>query len=99
MRLTLGCLLADQLGLELRRVGSGKRMTFGPGEAALSEWMAENALVVWHVCERPWEVEERLISELCLPFNLDRNRANAFHPVLSGIRRIAKERARVLPVL
>jgi hypothetical protein len=32
LRLTLGCLL----GLELRRVGSGKRMTFGKaGEATL----------------------------------------------------------------
>ncbi|MGW1030341.1 GIY-YIG nuclease family protein [Streptomyces sp. NPDC002577] len=34
LRLTLGCLL----GLELRRVGSGKRMTFGKaGEATLSQ--------------------------------------------------------------
>ncbi|MEU6812984.1 GIY-YIG nuclease family protein [Streptomyces sp. NPDC046831] len=37
LRLTLGCLL----GLELRRVGSGKRMTFGrAGETTLSQWMA-----------------------------------------------------------
>lgn len=28
----LGCLLAQQLGSELRRVGSGQRMTFGAGE-------------------------------------------------------------------
>ena len=39
LRLTLGCLLADQLGIELRRVGSGTRLTFGDGEQALSEWM------------------------------------------------------------
>src|SRR5690349_21553374 len=32
LRPTLRCLLADQLGTELRRVGSGNRMTFGPGE-------------------------------------------------------------------
>ncbi len=35
-RLTLGCLLADELGLQLRRVGSGKRRTFtNPGEVVL----------------------------------------------------------------
>jgi hypothetical protein len=35
LRLTRGCLLAQQLGIELRRVGSGKRMTFGAGERIL----------------------------------------------------------------
>ncbi|MER6923283.1 GIY-YIG nuclease family protein [Streptomyces spiralis] len=40
LRLTLGCLF----GLELRRVGSGTRLTFGRvGEARLSQWMAANA--------------------------------------------------------
>jgi GIY-YIG catalytic domain-containing protein len=53
LRLTLGCLLAKQFGIEMRRVGSGKRMTFGPGEAALSEWMGRNAFVAFHVCEKP----------------------------------------------
>src|SRR5690349_422197 len=36
LRLTLGCLLADSLGIELRRVGSGKRRTFADGERTLS---------------------------------------------------------------
>lgn len=66
LRLTLGCLLANKLGIELRSVGSGNRMTFGPGEAKLSEWMAENASVVFHVCERPWETEAELIPSVCL---------------------------------
>lgn len=44
LRKTLGCLLADEFGIQLRRVGSGSRMTFGAGEQALSAWMAENAL-------------------------------------------------------
>ncbi|MFD6277776.1 GIY-YIG nuclease family protein [Streptomyces sp. NPDC060209] len=49
LRLTLGCLL----GLELRRVGGGKRMTFGKeGEAALSQWMAENARECPNVLDR-----------------------------------------------
>jgi hypothetical protein len=98
LRLTLGCLLADQLGIKLRRVGSGKRMTFGPGEAVLSDWMSENALVGWQVCDEPWMLEKRLLSEVCLPLNLDQNRQNSFHPVLAAIRATAKREARDLPI-
>ena len=53
LRLTLGCLLSERLGVELRRVGSGKRMTFSQGEEALSNWMGENAYVSWIVHEEP----------------------------------------------
>lgn len=52
LRLTLGCLLADRLGLVLRRVGSGTRLTFADGEARLSQWMADNAFVCWVARER-----------------------------------------------
>jgi hypothetical protein len=99
LRLSLGCLLADQLGIELRRVGSGHRMTFSTGETVLSQWLEENARVAWHVCEKPWKLEEELISKLDLPLNLDMNIANVFHQVLSEMRRVAKARARALPVL
>ncbi|MFD3626325.1 GIY-YIG nuclease family protein [Streptomyces sp. NPDC058698] len=79
LRLTLGCLL----GLELRRVGSGKRMTFGKaGEATLSQWMADNARVCWIEQSEPWDLESRLISQLDLPLNLDQNRHNAFRTPL-----------------
>ena len=95
----IGCLLANHLGIELRRVGSGKRLTFSTGEAALSQWLEENARVTWHVCERPWELEEELISRFNLPLNLDMNVANTFHPVLSELPRAAKAKARALPIL
>jgi hypothetical protein len=36
LRLSSGCILAEQLGIQLRRVGSGKRLTFGTGEQRLS---------------------------------------------------------------
>jgi len=32
LRKTLGVLISEELGIELRRVGSGKRITFGQGE-------------------------------------------------------------------
>jgi hypothetical protein len=81
LRLSLGCLLAGQLGIELRRVGSGKRYTFSTGEAKLSEWMEGHARVVWHVCDEPWKLEEELISSLDLPLNLDQNRRHGFQSV------------------
>src|SRR5690242_5394181 len=62
LRKTLGCLLADDLGIELRRVGSGRRMTFVEGEQTLSAWMAENAYISWVVRDQPWELEDELIA-------------------------------------
>ena len=99
LRLTLGCLLAGELGIALRRVGSGHRLTFVDGEAALSQWMGENAFVKWMVEPAPWTLEERLIRELCLPLNLDQNSAHPFHTVLTETRRRARSRARELPIL
>jgi hypothetical protein len=52
LKLTLGCFLSEQLGIELRRVGRSERLTFAHGEAALSAWMYENAFVCWTVCEQ-----------------------------------------------
>ena len=99
LRLSLGCILADQLGIALRRVGRRGRFTFSAGEQRLSEWMEENARVVWQVYEEPWLLEEKLISTLHLPLNLDQNTRNEFFPVLSGLRKAAKARAKALPIL
>ncbi|WP_447038901.1 GIY-YIG nuclease family protein [Streptomyces sp. DSM 118878] len=95
LRLTLGCLL----GLELHRVGSGKRMTFGKaGEAALSQWMADHARVCWVEQIEPWTSESQLISRLDLPLNLDQNRHNAFYGRLKELRAQARRRARESPI-
>ncbi|WP_420330069.1 GIY-YIG nuclease family protein [Ornithinimicrobium murale] len=83
LRLTLGLLLSEELGIQLRRNGSG-RLTFGEGEAAVSDWMAEHSRVCWYVHRQPWRVESELISELVLPLNLDQNRHGSFHETLSG---------------
>ena len=99
LRLSLGCLLGERLGIELRRVGSGTRMTFGLGEDRLSTWMAENASVTWMTHPEPWELEKQLIGELSLPLNLDQNTRHPFYPVLSNARRTAKSRARALPIV
>lgn len=93
LRKTLGVLLGEQLGFELRRVGSGRRSTFAGGEAVLTQWMAENALVSWVVRPEPWLFEEDLIATLDLPLNLNDKTRNAFHPQLTKIRRDADRKA------
>ena len=73
-------------------------MTFASGEAKLSDWLDANALVAWCPHPEPWLVEEYMISSLSLPLNLDHNRQHAFHRKLSDLRRMAKARARELPI-
>ena len=99
LRLTLGCLLSDRLGLQLRRVGSGTRMTFVEGEHRLSGWMADNAYVTWMETPEPWATEQELIGAVDLPLNLDQNRHNAFHAELTRRRAQARAAARALPVV
>ena len=99
LRLTLGCLLSETLEIQLRRVGSGKRFTFADGEAKLSDWMGQNAFVTWAVTDEPWVAEADLIRELSLPLNLDQNESHPFHAQLSAVRREAKARARMLPIV
>ncbi len=99
LRLTLGCLLSEKLKIELRRFGSGKRMTFWTGEKTLSEWMGENAFVTWIYQEEPWILEEELISHLFLPLNLQINKHNINYPIISSIRSKAKANTRKLPIV
>ncbi len=99
LRLTLGCLLREQLGTILRRVGSGKRHTFHTAEAQLSQWMEQNAFVCWIAAPDPWSIESALIASVNLPLNLEQNRSHGFHGTLSGIRRAARQAADRLPIL
>ena len=99
LRLTLGCLLSEKLGIELRRVGSGKRMTFSQGETVLSNWMSENAFVSWIVHEEPWRVEDQAIRRISLPLNLRDNEQHTFHRTLTSIRRSMERKARAQRIL
>lgn len=60
----LGRLLAVELGLELRRVGSGRHRTFAAGEPVLSAWMEQNTRVSWLMHDRPQELEDILVAGL-----------------------------------
>lgn len=99
LRLTLGVLLADESGFPLRRVGSGKRMTFTHlGEQWLDDWMEENAFVCWLEHSSPWEVENEILSYVSAPLNIQDNAHHPFSLELSKLRRLAKSEARKMPV-
>ena len=56
LRRSLGILLTPESHYPLRRVGSGRRMTFTHnGEQWLDAWMEKNAYVFWVEHETPWE--------------------------------------------
>lgn len=99
LRLTLGSLLADELGISLRRVGSGRRMTFSSGESVLSNWMGAHARVCWIVAAEPWLLESQLIGQFTLPLNLDQNEQGAFHADLSAARAHQRSAAKSLPII
>lgn len=100
LRFTLGCLLADKLGIRLRRVGSGRRHTFtNPGEIVLDGWLAAHAHIAFAAIENPWELETRLLSMISLPLNLSGNTAHSFAAHLSRTRADAKRQAAILLVV
>jgi hypothetical protein len=99
LRLTLGCHLTERLGISLRRVGSGTRLTFThAGEQRLNEWMAEHARVTWVEHQRPWELEREAIRRLVLPLNLQDNGHSAYYAALKALRASHMASARALPV-
>jgi len=92
LRMTLGCVLSEQLGIRLQRSKSG-RYRFGPGERVLTDWLARHAFVSWVACDEPWIAEPLLIAQLDLPLNLQHNGTHAFFPTLQAARRAARLRA------
>lgn len=101
LRLTLGCLLADRLTIELRRVGSGQRYTFtNPGEQVLDRWMDAHAFIAVLPCERPWVIEADILqSGLPLPLNISGNPQTHYREFLTSLRCSARARANELKVI
>ena len=99
LRRSLGCLLENELGIQLRFNPSG-RVTFGKeGEERLSEWMADNAFVVWMEHDEPWLMEPKLIQSVSLPLNIEHNGQHPSALRLSALRTDARERAKSMPVV
>jgi hypothetical protein len=79
-------LLAQELGLAISRAASLKLRMPAEHETRLTQWMNENARVVWSTCAAPWEVEDHLIQgNARLPLNI-RGSSDPFAEELSKLR-------------
>jgi hypothetical protein len=95
LRLSLGIMLAEQLGLALATHNG--RTHWGPeGEARLSAWMGDHARVSWVRDLLPWETERELLAGTNIPLNIDQHLYDSFSDELHQRRRAAKEAARLL---
>jgi hypothetical protein len=62
--------------------------------------MSRHAFVAAHPCDRPWEVEERILaSNLALPLNIDGNPCIEHVARLSPLRRAARAAAKELEIV
>ncbi len=89
LRLSLGCLLSDELGITLKKIG--KSIHFGDDEQILSKWLDKNAFVAYELCDEPWIVEHEAIQKLNLPLNIQDNNNNPFYNTLKEIRSLSKK--------
>lgn len=94
LRLTLGCVLVDTLGLQLLQHPDEERFTWGAGEALLSEWIQTHLQVGWIVHSRPWEITDMAFRSLFLPLNLNVTDPTPFHRMLDKRKRHMEESAR-----
>ena len=101
LRRTLGCLLAQSLGIKLRRVGSGARYTFtNRGEQALDRWMDQHAFVTWVEAKAPWKIEQAILSSgLSLPLNVDGNPSKDAGAIVRSARLQARHLADELEIV
>jgi len=94
LRLSLGCLLAPELGISLKYIKS--RFKLGDDEQRLNAWLDQNAYVCWTEFDEPWLAEGSVIKSLSLPLNLEHNDSHPFAAKLSAVRKNARQRAREL---
>jgi hypothetical protein len=86
LRRTLAVLLRGELDLSITLTKAGKLRMSPEHEARLTQWMDENARVLWVVHLEPWDVEDHLIKgAVRLPLNI-RGSSDPFARVLSNLR-------------
>jgi len=92
LRRSIGCLLGEQLHIELEvtRVSLASKCHFGfglMGEPILSSWMEENARISWVQHTEPVLLEQYAIDTLTLPVNVRGNN----HPFATQLDIILRE--------
>jgi hypothetical protein len=91
LRRSIGSILRSAIGLRLHLGTSRGSDSWGPGEAALTNWLASNARIVWCEGASPWLSERQLLAggALRLPLNIQGNAREPLRPWLQALRRQA----------
>ncbi|GAA5530220.1 GIY-YIG nuclease family protein [Herpetosiphon gulosus] len=90
LRMSLGCLLSEQLNLRLAPHGASKYLTFGAGEQRLSRWLTQHTGVSWMLHAQPWELKPMILKQYVLPLNIKAND----HPFVATLKHL-REQARL----
>ena len=96
LRVSLGCLLADDLGLRMVRTMKGS-LSFTDTEPLLTAWMLQHASVTWIENEQPWLIEAAAFAEFghLLPLNIKDNKRNPFRVDLMKLRKACKSKTQM----
>jgi diguanylate cyclase (GGDEF)-like protein/PAS domain S-box-containing protein len=84
LRLSLACLLKEELGISLAQHGS--RIYLGDDEEVLNEWLNKNARISFIADDKPWVDKAEMIKELNLPLNIEHNQLHPFYATLKKLR-------------
>lgn len=90
LRMSLGCLLSEQLNLRLAPHGASKYLTFGAGEQRLSHWLQQHTGISWVVHSQPWSIKPDILNRYVLPLNIKAND----HPFVATLKHL-REQARL----
>jgi hypothetical protein len=96
LRRDLGLLLERELDLQVALQRDRVSFFYGETEDRLTEWMSENAFVVWHEHDEPWTIEREIMRLTSLPLNLHHNSLHPFYATLRAQRADCRRRAQLL---
>lgn len=91
-RMSIGCLLMDDLDLEVFNHPARATFHFGQGEARLTRWMCLNTAVAIWPCTQAGELEKALIKGLPALLNIAERRDRPYAQMLQGLRDNANDR-------
>jgi hypothetical protein len=86
LRMTLGALFAEDLGLDPISDGRRNYYHFGSGEGRLTEWIVENSSVGFYASDDPYGIERQILTDVAVPLNIEYRKRHPFSRYLMGLR-------------
>ena len=94
LRTSLGCLLADKLGMQF--IKEGGDFWYGDTEELLDQWLDNNARFAWFSISSPRDYEKLILKEIYSPLNIIHNKHHSFCKILKQLRAQQKESAKLV---